>query len=210
MCTKKGNIGTELKQNNDWGHKAFFLLRCIDFFFFRPRNPFHVCDTCPVSSLKQPRTTIPPEVLCFLSQQRLWPRPPCSLIITRLVLFFIYFYYSSEEAKSQVQFFWRRVFAGEQNCSLFYCFPSVLEGVTAIPPLVSRRRLSVHASLIWDAKESAAKGDSEGGRRDVRRRISGCVSMKDDLRIVTSTDGKRGDVSFLVLPTSLLEKPKKE
>lgn len=30
----------------------------------------------------------------------------------------------------------------------------------------------------------------------MRRRISGHVSMKDVLGIVTPTDGKRGDVSF--------------
>lgn len=72
-----------------------------------------------------------------------------------------------------------------------------LEGVTATPPppTVSRLRVSVNASSVWDAKELAADGDSEGGRRDAWRGTSGRVSVRDDFRIVTSTDGKRGDVS---------------
>lgn len=133
----------------------FFLPSLYRFFFFILRNPSHVRDTSPVSSLKQPRTTIPPQVLCFLLSKDFHPLAPAPQPPPDFYLFLLFLL----RGKIPSAICWRRkTFAGQQYCSLFYCLPSALGGVTASSPLVSRWRLSVNARLIWDAKESAVEG----------------------------------------------------
>lgn len=187
-----------MKQNNDWGHKAFFsLLRRIDFFLYPQKSfscPWHI--SCIIFKTAEDHN--PTRGALLPSQQRLSPPHPCSPTTTRLVLFFIYFLFFLWRGKIPSAICWRRkAFAGEQDCSLFYCLPSALAGVTATPPLVSRWRLSVTTLAETGMLKSRRLRETvKKGRRDVRRRTSGRVSMKDDWRIVTSTDGKQGDVSF--------------
>lgn len=143
---KKENIGTELKQNNDWGHKAFFflfLLCRIDFFLYPQKSfscPWHI--SCIIFKTAEEHN--PTRGALLPSAQRLSPPHPCSPITTRLVLFFIYFYYSSEEAKSQVQFVGGGKYLQESRAAV--CF--------TVCPVPSRAQLQPLPWLAGDVSQS--------------------------------------------------------
>lgn len=196
MCTKK-----ELEQN--WNRtmieatRLFFFLRRIDFFLYPQKSfscPWHI--SCIIFKTAEDHN--PTRGALLPLQQRLslalrgTSTPPTPHSVFYFFNFFLFiFIIPLKRQNPKCNLLEEESICGRAGLQFVVC-PS---RVWLQTPPGSRWHVSVDASSIWDAKESAADGDSEGGKRDARRGISGRVSTSDDLRIVTSTDGKRGDVS---------------
>lgn len=131
--------------------RLFFLLCWIEFFLYPQKSfscPWHM--SCLIFKTAEDHN--PTRSALLPPQQRPSPLCPSSPTTPRPVLFFNYFYFiiplKRQNPKCNL--------LEEEN-------RTAVQGGAATPPMVSGWRLSVNASLIWDAKESAAVTGEMGG-----------------------------------------------